>query len=90
MNKSFKKAIAIISLVLMFLLGACSTIITNAEHTNPIKIWGQNENGCYNTAYVVDEKTGVNYIVVSAQSYSNAITVTMCPRYNADGSLYVG
>lgn len=34
----------------------------------------------------VDKETGVNYIVL----YTGHGTGGICPRYNADGSLYVG
>ena len=36
--------------------------------------------------YCIDSETGVNYIVF--QHYSNG-NIAACPRYNADGSLYV-
>lgn len=39
----------------------------------------------YNTLIVVDEATGVNYVVVARVGHSVSIT----PRLNADGSLYV-
>lgn len=81
-----KKWLAVPCMVLMFILGACSSSYVSAEQTNPLKIWFQNENGKYSTLNVVDEETGVNYVVVS-YSYDNAISI--CPRYNADGTLYV-
>ena len=40
----------------------------------------------YAKIYYVDNETGVNYIIF--QHYSTA-NVGVCPRYNADGSLYV-
>ena len=85
-----KKLIFAISLVAMFLFGACTTSKAHAEQTWPLKIWYQNSNGHYNTYCVVDDDTGVNYVVVSTGTsgygeYSIAIT----PRLNADGSLYV-
>ena len=36
--------------------------------------------------YCVDSETGVNYIVFQHYSTGN---IAACPRYNADGSLYV-
>ena len=40
--------------------------------------------------YVVDEETGVNYIViVGAENKFSKPSVSICPRYNADGTLYV-
>lgn len=84
-----KRIIMIGALLFAFLLGACSTSVANAEQTWPLKIWKQNDNGTYHTLCVVDEDTGVNYIVVSMKPtgrYESAISVT--PRLNADGSLY--
>lgn len=40
----------------------------------------------YVKIYCVDNETGVNYIVFQHHSTGN---VGACPRYNADGSLYV-
>lgn len=84
-----KRIFIIVMCLLSFILGACAVTTTNAEQTYPLKIWKQNENGKYETMNLVDEYTGVNYIVVSGELYSNSIGLAMCPRYNADGSLYV-
>lgn len=44
----------------------------------------------YLTNYVVDSETGVNYIVITGYPGSHsAASVSICPRYNADGSLFV-
>ncbi|MEA4846636.1 MAG: DUF6440 family protein [Clostridiaceae bacterium] len=75
----------------MFILGACSAVVANAENeqTNPIKIWLQNQvwytnySNCMTSWNIVDEETGVNYIVVSY----NGLSIT--PRLNSDGSLYI-
>ena len=84
-----KKIICVICIVLAFVLGACSTTMTYAEQTYPIKIWKHNDNGSYTTLCVVDENTGVNYIVVSGELYSDPIGIAITPRLNADGTLYV-
>ena len=84
-----KKFVILFCCFAMFILGACSVCVASAEQTWPIKIWKQNENGCFTTLCVVDEDTGVNYIVVSGQNYDNTPTVAITPRLNADGSLYV-
>ena len=84
-----KKILASICCLAMFCLGACSSTVVSAEQNYPIKIWKQNENGCFTTLCVIDESTGVNYIVVSGQNYSNTPTIAITPRLNADGSLYV-
>ena len=64
-------------------------IVADAEQKYPLKIWAQNENGSLQTCVVVDDDTGVNYVVVTAMTYSNAKTIAITPRLNADGSLYV-
>lgn len=47
---------------------------------------GMDSTGSWYTDHIyVDDMTGVNYIWINTDS-----GVTMCPRYNADGSLYVG
>ena len=69
-----KKIVALVCLIFAFLLGACSTVGVNAEQPWPIQIWKHNENGKYETLCVVDEDTGVNYIVVSG-AQGKAITV---------------
>lgn len=38
----------------------------------------------YTEHIYIDKKTGVNYIWINTNS-----GVTMCPRYKADGSLYI-
>ena len=87
--KITKRLLIIFALVLAFLLGGCCMTVVDAEQNHPIKIWGQNENGCYNTLKIVDEDTGVNYIVVSWDMYSEPGGIAITPRLNADGSLYV-
>lgn len=70
-----------------FLLGACGSNVM-AEQTRPIKIWFQNSNGKMETYNIVDEETGVNYIVVSGELYQKGIGTAITPRLNADGTLY--
>lgn len=85
-----KKFIAIVSLCTVFLLGACSVTTSNAtdEQSRPLKIWYENTNGAYHTYCVVDDNTGVNYIVVSTERGNGEYSIAMTPRLNADGSLY--
>ena len=85
-----KKIFIIIGMMFMFILGACAATTVSAEQTWPLKIWKQNENGYFTTLCLVDENTGVNYIVVSGQNYSNTPTIAITPRLNADGTLYTG
>lgn len=84
-----KKIICIACIIISFLLGACSTIITNAEQTNSLKIWYHNENGSYHTLCVVDDNTGVNYVVVSTERGNGEYSIAITPRLNTDGTLYV-
>jgi hypothetical protein len=85
-----KKVILVASLIFAFFLGACSVTSVSAEQTRPLKIWMQNENGSYQTLCVVDEDTGVNYVVVGrGQTGVHEWSVAITPRLNADGSLYV-
>ena len=88
--KHFSRVLVIVMLLVAFLMGACSVGTVKAEQNRPIKIWYQNENGQYKTLCVVDEETGVNYIVVAAVSLygDKTTTVAITPRLNADGSLY--
>lgn len=85
-----KKIFIIIGMMFMFVLGACAVITVSAEQTWPLKIWMQNENGAYKTLCVVDEETKVNYIVVGTELGNSYESIAICPRYNADGTLYTG
>ena len=84
-----KRAVIVVALFLALLLGACSSTVASAEQTNPIKIWFQNENGAYETLQVVDENTGVNYVVVATEVGNGHRSIAITPRLNADGTLYV-
>lgn len=86
------KKVLILSLCCLFLvigliLGACATT-TYAEQKSPLKIFFENENGKMQTYLLVDENTGVNYIVVTGQLYQRGIGTAVTPRLNADGTLY--
>ena len=71
-----------------FLLGACGSIVS-AEQDYPLKLWKQNENGSYQTWRVIDDDTGVNYIVFAGKDGTTCKGCTITPRLNADGSLYI-
>lgn len=83
-----RKTFVIVALIFAFLLGACCTMQVGADQNNPIKIWPENENGPYRTLCVVDEETGVNYIVTGIEAYGKWYGIAITPRYNNDGSLY--
>lgn len=72
-----------------FILGACGSEVI-AEQNYPLKIWSENKNGQMETWCLVDDNTGVNYIVVAPKF--NGIEyggVSITPRLNSDGTLYV-
>lgn len=71
-----------------FILGACGSNVI-AEQTHSLKIWKQNENGKMETFCVVDEDTGVNYVVVTAGTNNTENGVAITPRLNADETLYI-
>lgn len=80
--------LSIVLILFGFLLGACSSNVV-AEQNHPLKIWKHNENGKMETYSLVDESTGVNYIVVSGELYQKGIGTAITPRLNADGTLYI-
>lgn len=86
-----KKLLVVGLLLATFLLGACTSVavISNADQVHPLKIWAENTNGAYHTFKVVDDITGVNYVVVSFKDagYHDA-TIAITPRLNADGTPY--
>lgn len=84
-----KKIIFGITLIVTgFLFGSCAKDVI-AEQSYPLKIWKHNENGKMETFCVIDENTGVNYIVVTGELYQKGIGTAITPRLNADGTLYV-
>ena len=85
-----KTKILLLSMTLIlfgFLLGACGSNVV-AEQNYPLKIWKQNENGKMETFCVVDEDTGVNYIVVTGELYDRTVGTAITPRLNKNGTLY--
>lgn len=58
----------------------------------PLRIFKENRNGKVTTYSLEDDNTGVYYIVVVAESSKGDLnrSVAICPRYNADGTLYTG
>ena len=71
-----------------FVIGACGTSV-EAKQDKPLKIWFENQNGKMETYQLVDEETGVNYIVVSGELYQKGFGTAITPRLKADGSLYM-
>ena len=84
--------IAAVFMITGFVMGACGSTVV-AEQTYPLKIFSQNRNGQMETWNVVDDDTGVNYVVVAPRWSEHGYEYTgvcVTPRLNADGSLYVG
>ena len=84
-----KKLLVSMALIVAFALGACSDagVQANAEEeTVEVVSFTRVSHDLFlgNTYIVVDNETGVNYIVVGG---SNGVSIT--PRFNADGTLYV-
>ena len=85
-----KKTYIIITImfVLGLFIGGCSTIQSKAEESNEnvsIYLLGKILDN-FECDTLIDEETGVNYIVLR---YPHGSDISICPRYNADGSLYV-
>ena len=87
--KYFNRVAIVFLIVMAFVLGACSVGAVGAEQHRPLKIWYENNNGYANTWTVVDDNTGVNYIVVTTENGNGELSVAITPRLNADGTLYV-
>ena len=76
-----KKIIAIICCAVFVL---CLAGCTNAEDKNDEPQIAEITSYMYVYTYI-DKETGVNYLI-----YDGHRAGGICPRYNADGSLYVG
>ena len=87
MKNKIKNILIPIAILLITSLVGCGAANISAAQNHPLKIWKANDNGKMETYYIVDEETGVNYIVVSGDVYEG-IGVAMTPRLNKDGSLY--
>ena len=82
--------IATVFIIIGFIMGACGSAVM-ADQIHPLKIWKENRNGQMETWKVIDDDTGVNYIVVAPnwnERGSSYDGVCITPRLNADGSLY--
>lgn len=69
-------------------LGTCVSTAC-AEQEKPVKLWLENENGGYQTWIVIDENTGVNYIVFAGKNGQSVDGCAITPRLNSDGGLYI-
>ena len=86
-----KISMLLVGLIVGVTITACATDVI-AEQTYPLKIWKENDNGMCSTWTVVDDYTGVNYVVVTtwySSGNSGGRSVAITPRLNADGTLYV-
>lgn len=87
--KKFVLVVVIAVLILLGIFGGVLAMEADAAQDYPLKIWKQNENGPCTTLNVIDENTGVQYVVVKVDDQGHGVSIAICPRYNADGSLYV-
>ena len=90
MRKTKTLFLAIVFMICGFVFGACANTAI-ADQIHPLKIWKENRNGQMETWKVIDDDTGVNYIVVAPnwnERGSSYDGVCITPRLNADGSLY--
>lgn len=88
MKKIGNILISAMFLITGLFLGACATT-TYAEQEKPLKIWYENENGYMHTYQLIDENTGVNYVVVSTERGNGEMSCAITARLNPDGTLYV-
>ena len=91
MRKTKTLFLAIVFTICGFVFGACANTAI-ADQIHPLKIWKENRNGQMETWKVIDDDTGVNYIVVAPnwdERGNNYDGVCITPRLNADGSLYI-
>ena len=88
--KIYQRACVIGLAVLLALSLFCAMIVqVDAAQDRPLKIWYHNENGHVQTYNLVDDITGVNYVVVTTERGNGELSCAITPRLNADGSLYV-
>ena len=67
------------------ILGACGSVESHATHSSNFKMYKEIEEGSMELHYLIDETTGVNYIVLDR--YKGGVAIT--PRLNANGTLYI-
>lgn len=85
--RRFVSAIMIVVIAVLLEIGMFGGILAvkaDAAQERPLKIWFENENGKLKTYCLVDEKTGVNYIVVATDGGNGGKAPTITPRLNAD------
>ena len=89
MKTKIRNILIAVSFMMSGIMIGCASVNTYAKQDNPLKIWFENENGNYQTLKIVDDDTGVNYVVVGTELGGGHRSISICPRYNSDGSLYV-
>lgn len=88
-----KLGLTICALLCGLYLGACAdtAIANNSNQNSAFSNVSQNkisgDCGAYIASFLIDNETGVNYIVLNRYGSGSAIAIT--PRLNIDGSLYV-
>lgn len=80
------KMMAVILTAILTISLICALVVpADAAQDKQLSIIGELNTSYYTTFVVVDEVTSVNYVVIALLDHSVSIT----PRLNADGSLYV-
>lgn len=80
-----KKFIVILTVVLVILgVASCGGANALGEYESPFLVDIIPIAFFRDSAFIIDKETGVNYICVSGMN-----GLGICPRYNADGTLYV-
>lgn len=83
-----KLGLTICALLCGLYLGACADTAVAENNQNPIfTSTTEYDCGWYETSCVIDNETGVNYIVVNRYGSGSAIAIT--PRLKADGTILV-
>lgn len=82
------KVVVLFLVLLAFVLGSCSSTTTSAIddfEDSKFDVIEVDENRRFLTFILLDEETGVEYLAVYLKNGNISVT----PRYNSDGSLYV-
>ena len=85
-----KKLVTACALALAFIVGACSPVseVVAEQKEYHLTLLDKNDYGEIETMVLLDEVTGVHYIVVNNNTHHGG-GITITPRLNTDGSLFV-
>lgn len=82
-----KRIVYGIAIIIAFFIGVGSSL--SAKASGSIEIESAGNSGGFYVHNVIDWDTGVQYLLVQDYGRSEP-AIAMCPRYNADGTLYTG